>query len=140
MNLSPRRREEPEINLTPLIDVVFLMLIFFMVSTTFLHEADLQISLPQAAEEPVPTADRPVEITINQQGSVFIDGRPLVNAQADTLARGLRNAIGERDPGQVRVVIRADARSEHQHVVTALDAAGRVGLRQVGIATVPGEE
>lgn len=140
MNLRPRRREEPEVNLTPLIDVVFLMLIFFMVSTTFLREADLQISLPEASEEPVRANDRPVEITINRQGTLFIGGRPLVNSQVETVARALRDAIGERDAADVRVVIRADSRTEHQQVVTALDAAGRVGLRQVGIATVPGEE
>ncbi len=140
MKLSPRRPEEPEVNLTPLIDVVFLMLIFFMVSTTFLREADLQISLPEAEQEPEQAADQPVEITINQQGTVFVGGRPLVNSQTETVTRALRGAIGDRDAAEVRVVIRADSRTEHQQVVTALDAAGRVGLRQVGIATVPGEE
>lgn len=140
MNLRPRRREDPEINLTPLIDVVFLMLIFFMVSTTFLRESDLQISLPEASVEPVPSETEPLEITINRQGTLFLGGEALVNNRPETLRRALRGAIGERDPADVRVLVRADGGAEHRLVVTALDAAGQVGLRRVGIATIPVEE
>ena len=140
MNLRPRRREDPEINLTPLIDVVFLMLIFFMVSTTFLRESDLQISLPEADTESAEAEDRPLELTINERGSMFLNGEALVNSSPDTLRRALRDALGDRDPDSVRVVVRADGGAEHQLVVRALDAAGQVGLRRVGIATVPVEE
>lgn len=140
MNLRPRRREEPEINLTPLIDVVFLMLIFFMISTTFLREADLQISLPEAATEPRAEVREPIEVTINREGTVFIAGEALLNSQVGTVTRALSEALGEADPAATRVVIRADARAEHQLVVTVLDAAGQAGLRQVGIATVAVEE
>lgn len=140
MNLSPRRREEPEINLTPLIDVVFLMLIFFMVSTTFLDEAALRISLPQSSEEPARVNEAPVEVTINRRGQIFIDGRTLLNTQMETVRRALKQALDGREAEQARVVIRADARAEHGLVVTALDAAGQVGVRQVGIATVPQEQ
>lgn len=137
MNLSPRRREEPEINLTPLIDIVFLMLIFFMVSTTFLRQAELQVALPEASEEPSEAATRPLELTINRQGKVFLDGRALVNNQTDTIRRALVEALGERK--QVPLIIRADAAAEHQRVVSALDAAGQAGLNRVSIATVPGD-
>lgn len=140
MNLRPRRREEPEINLTPLIDVVFLMLIFFMVSTTFLRESDLQISLPEASVETAPEEAEPLEVTINREGSIFLDGEALVNSRPETVRRALRDAIGERDPESVRVVVRADGAAAHRLVVTALDAAGQVGLRRVGIATIPVEE
>ncbi len=140
MNLNARRREEPEVNLTPVIDVVFLMLIFFMISTTFMREADLQVALPESSEEPTNAPDRPIEITINDRGTVFVGGEALVNGQAVTIHRALTDAVGERTPADVRVVVRADAGAEHQRVVAALDAAGRAGLQQVGIATVSGEE
>lgn len=135
MNLSPRRREEPEINLTPLIDIVFLMLIFFMVSTTFLRQAELQVALPEASEEPSEAATKPLELTINKQGRVFLDGRPLVNNQTETIRRALVEAKGEQE--SLPLIIRADAGAEHQRVVSALDAAGQAGLNRVSIATVP---
>lgn len=137
MNLSPRRREEPHLDITPLIDVVFLMLIFFMVSTTFLNEAALRILLPQSSEEPVRLNEAPVEVTINRRGQFFIDGEALVNSQVITVRRALKQALDGREAAEARVVIRADSRTEHGLVVTALDAAGQVGVRQVGIATVP---
>lgn len=138
MNLSPRRRDEPEINLTPLIDIVFLMLIFFMVSTTFLREAELQIALPEASEEPSEAVIKPLELTINEQGKVFLDGQALVNNQTATMRRALADAKADRD--EVPLIIRADAAAEHQLVVSALDAAGQAGLNRVSIATVPKNE
>ena len=140
MNLSPRRRDEPEINLTPLIDVVFLMLIFFMVSTTFLREAELQVTLPDASLEPAAQPQEPLELTINRQGTVFLDGRPLLNNQLDTIRRAVEKAVAGRSGQSPRLVIRADARAEHQMVVRALDAVGRAGVSNVGIATVPRDE
>jgi biopolymer transport protein ExbD len=140
VNLSRRRREEPEINLTPLIDVVFLMLIFFMVSTTFLRQSELRISLPEASQEPSQAVEKPLELTINTEGTVFLDGKPLVNSQRETIERALDKAAGDRDPAKMELVIRADGRTRHQLVVTALDAAGRAGFRNVGIATVPEEQ
>lgn len=140
MNLSPRRRDEPEINLTPLIDVVFLMLIFFMVSTTFLREAELQVTLPDSSQEPATEPQPPLELTINRQGTVFLDGRPLLNNQLDTIRRAVEKAVAGRPAASSRLVIRADARAEHRMVVRALDAVGRAGVSNVGIATVPREE
>jgi len=141
MNLNPRRRrEEPEINLTPLIDVVFLMLIFFMVSTTFLKESDLRIALPEASQQPTRSEQQPIRITINTQGNFFINGKELVNTKIGTVERGLSEALGERSPDSVPVVIRADGDTQHERVVTAMDAAQRAGLRQVGIATVPRDQ
>ena len=137
MNLSPRRRDEPEINLTPLIDVVFLMLIFFMVSTTFLREAELQVTLPDSTEEPEAAVIQPLELTINRQGTMFLDGRPLLNNQLDTIRRAVELAVADRPESQRRLVIRADARAEHRMVVRALDAVGRAGVSNVGIATGP---
>lgn len=138
MNLRPRRREEPEITLTPLIDVVFLMLIFFMVSATFLNEADMELTLPEASREPEQRPGAPVELVINSEGDYYVDGTALANQQTDTVERALEQAMASA-PG-TPLVIRADGRTPHQSVVTALDAAGRAGIERVSIATVPEEE
>lgn len=135
MNLRPRRREEPEITLTPLIDVVFLMLIFFMVSATFLNEADLELSLPEASLDPGERPDSPIELAISAGGDYYVNGNALVNQQRETLQRALEQAL-ETTPGAA-VIIRADGRTSHQALVRALDAAGRANIENVSIATVP---
>mgnify|MGYP000031679565 FL=1 len=141
MNLNPRRRrEEPEINLTPLIDVVFLMLIFFMVSTTFLKEADLNISLPEASQQPSRQQSQPIRVTINTEGSFFVNGQKLVNSKIGTIERALTEARGDRSAEDVPVVIRADGATDHERVVTAMDAAQGSGFRRVGMATVPRQQ
>ena len=138
MNLRPRRREEPEINLTPLIDVVFLMLIFFMVSATFLDEADMELILPEASEEPAERAVQPLQLTVNADGDYYLEGEALSDREAATVERALRDAMADQ-PGRP-LVIRADGRTQHQRLVTALDAAGRAGIETVNIATVPDGE
>lgn len=139
MNLRAPRREEPDINLTPLIDVVFLMLIFFMISTTFLQEGNLRLVLPEASPEPVAQERQTLELTVNADGQYFLDGKPLLNRQAETVRRALRQLVVAGD--QRPLIIRADANTPHQAVVTALDAAGQAGITQVAIATTPaGEE
>lgn len=137
MNLRPRRRDEPEINLAPLIDVVFLMLIFFMVSTTFIKEASLKVSLPSASAQPVARVTKPIELTITRQGAYFLGNQPLHNKQAETLRWALAQRLEGRDPQTARLIIRADRRTEHRYVVTALDAASRAGFQHVAIATLP---
>lgn len=133
MNFRPRRPETPDINLTPLIDVVFLLLIFFMVTTTFNQFAELRIDLPEA-ESARETQQKPaLELAIDAQGRFFIDGREVVNARPATLREALRQVVGDDTDRQV--VIRADATTPHQYVVTAMDAAGRVGLTRLSIAT-----
>lgn len=134
MNLSPRRREEPEVNLTPLIDVVFLMLIFFMVSTTFVSQARLNVTLPESEQASSSDDDDGLALTINAQGRMFLDGDALVNSKLETVRRALDQAVGERDPKTVRLVIQADADARHQAVITVLDAAGQLGLSRVGMA------
>ncbi|MEX0731132.1 MAG: biopolymer transporter ExbD [Aquisalimonadaceae bacterium] len=138
MNLRPRRQDEPEITLTPLIDVVFLMLIFFMVSTTFLREADMSVTLPQAGTEPSERISEPIELAINVEGEFFINGRALVNSQLDTIRRALVEA--RSDAPEAPLVIRADARTAHQNVVRAMEAAGRADISQLSFATLPQAE
>ncbi len=134
MNLSPRRREDPEINLTSLIDVVLLLVIFFMVSTTFVEEGRLRVDLPKASQEPARAVQDPIVITVTAQGSYRVNDRALVNNARETLAAAMRKVADDRSG--VPVTIRADARASHQSVVTAMDVAARLGFVQVNIATV----
>lgn len=134
MNFHPRRAEEPELNLTPLIDVVLLLLIFFMLSTRFIDESRLQLRLPEAGAEPEAVLPETIEIEVTAQGGYRVNGRALANNSPETLAAAIGRAKGaDRAPP---VTIRADARATHQSVVTAMDVAGRGGYRQINIATV----
>jgi len=134
MKLSPRRGEDPELNLTSLIDVVLLLVIFFMVSTTFVEEGRLRVELPSASEVPVARPQDPIVITITAQGSYRVNELGLVNNAPETLRAALvRESAGERDRA---LTIRADARATHQTVVTAMDVAARLGFTQVNIATI----
>ncbi len=134
MNIRPSNREDPEINLISLIDVLLVLLIFFMVSTTFNQEGRVKVQLPQASTIPVPRGTRePLVVTVTAEGGYRVNERPLINSSAETLrAAILKEAGAERGP----LTIRADARSTHQAVVTAMDVAGRLGFSQLNIATV----
>ena len=134
MNFQPRRAEEPELNMTSLIDVVLLLLIFFMLSTRFIDEGRLQLRLPEAGVEPEAVQRNAVEIEVTAQGGYRVNGRALINNSPETLAAAIgKSAANNR---AVPVTIRADARATHQSVVTAMDVAGQAGYRQINIATV----
>jgi biopolymer transport protein ExbD len=137
MNLRPQRPEPPDINLTPLIDVVFLLLIFFMVSTTFKDEARIQVRLPEAQGEEAPTEEPDsVEIVIDETGGFFVNDRQLVDRTLDTLKKAIAGvSAGDRE---LPVVIKADAKTPHQAVMTAMDAASQLGLVRFSFAaTLP---
>lgn len=138
MKLRSSRSEEPEVNLTSLIDVVLLLLVFFMVSSSFIRETELSIQLPEASLEEAVATPEALEIAVSAAGGYFVNGRALVNSQPRTLRRALEKALGERlaDPSRVPLVIRADANATHQSVVTAMDVAARIGLTRLDIATV----
>lgn len=136
--MRPRRREEPEVSLTPLIDVVFTILIFFMVSTTFVTEGKLRLVLPQASMPASTPQQNLLELAIDANGQFFLDGKPLINRQTLTVKGALSEFI--RDGSSPPLVIKADANTPHQAVVTALDAAGQAGIKQISIATVPDED
>jgi len=139
MNLRPRRREEPEVNLTPLIDVVFLLLVFFMVSTTFVKEAELDIVLPEASlESAQETPDRPLQIVVSANGNYYVNDRELVNNRPSTLESAIRRVIG--DDREMPVTIRADANASHQSVVTVMDVAGRLGFSRIQVVTSESRE
>ncbi|MGB7904014.1 MAG: biopolymer transporter ExbD [Steroidobacteraceae bacterium] len=135
MKFQRKQREEVELNMTSLIDVVLLLLIFFMMSTKFIDEGRLQVRLPAAGVQPdEASVKKTVEIEVTAEGNYRVGGRDLVNNSPDTLATALARATsGNRAQP---LTIRADARAVHQSVVTAMDVAGRLGYRQINIATV----
>ena len=138
--LTKRGHHEASVELTPLIDVVFLLLIFFMVSTTFIRETQLKIDLPEAAGELQEVEEDLIEITVDRVGDYAVNDRLLVNNDLRTLVRALEEVLGERPPSS-RVIVTADANASHQSVVRAMDAAGKVGLTRLSITTQqPSEE
>ena len=134
MEFGRRRDNEPEINVTSLIDVILLLVIFFMVSTSFTQDARLRVQLPHASSETERRETDPVTIMISADGAYRVNERALVNQSAETLRAAL-SKVAPAPRGQ-RITIRADARATHQAVVTAMDVAGRLGFAQVNIATV----
>jgi biopolymer transport protein ExbD len=134
MNLRPRHREDPEINLISMIDVLLVLLIFFMVSTTFNPEGRVRVQLPASSDTPLPHGTRePLVITITAEGGYRVNERTLINSSPGTLRAALiKEAGADRGP----ITIRADARTTHQAVVTAMDVAGHLGFAQLNIATV----
>lgn len=134
MNLRPgRHREDPDVNLTPLIDVVFLLLIFFMVSTTFTQESEISIELPQASGKATKDEKRLIEISIDAQGRYFINQQQLINTQLLTLMRAMQNQVGTvKSP---KLIISADRRTPHEAVVKAMDAARQLGYLHLTFAT-----
>ena len=134
MNFNRRRTEDPEINVTSLIDVVLLLVIFFMVSSTFIQDGRLRIQLPQSSAQPERRPADPIVIVVGPDGSYRVNDRALVNNTSATLRAALEKVAPEAK-GQP-VTIRADARAAHQAVVTAMDVAGRLGFSQVNLATV----
>jgi biopolymer transport protein ExbD len=135
MKLNLRAKTEPEVNLTSLIDVVLLLLIFFMVSTSFVKESQISITLPEAESEAVAQeVPEQLEIMITEQGTYLVNGRELVNNRPETI----RNALQRVSTGDTSLplTISADANARHQHVVTAMDVAGRLGFTRISIATL----
>jgi biopolymer transport protein ExbD len=135
VNLLRRSKEEPEINLTSLIDVVLLLLVFFMVSTSFVREAEINIRLPEAVADPVDSAEIEVlEIGITQTGNFLVNGRELIASDRRRLRAAIEQVLG--DNRDVSVVIRADAESTHQANVTAMSVIGELGFTSFEIATM----
>jgi biopolymer transport protein ExbD len=139
MNLRPNRPDPPDINLTPLIDVVFLLLIFFMVSTTFKEDARIRLRLPEAQGEEVPAQEpQALEILIDVGGTFYVNHRRVVDRKLDTLKKAIAGAAGE--DLEIPVVIKADARTPHQAVMTAMDAASQLGLLRFAFAATRPDE
>jgi biopolymer transport protein ExbD len=133
VRFQPNPPQEPELNLTPLIDVVFLLLIFFMVSTTFERESAIAIQLPQASSERSEEEQQKIEITIDATGRYYLAGEEIINTQPETLRRALAEVV--RGIERPWLVVAADQQTPHQAVVTVMDVARQIGLHQLAFAT-----
>ena len=130
-----RAQDEPEINLVPLIDVILVLIIFFVITTTFDARSTLQLQLPNAKGEPTADQTQSLSVLINAEGRYFVGDQEVLRTDIDALKQALSTA-GGGDRARP-VLLRADARTPHQAVVTALDALGQLGFRTISIATAP---
>ncbi|MES2670195.1 MAG: biopolymer transporter ExbD [Pseudomonadota bacterium] len=130
-----RSDDEPEINLVPLIDVILILIIFFVVTTTFDARSVLKLQLPQANGEPSEASAKALSVLVNAEGRYFVQDREALRTDLESLKRTIVEVAG--DDRKRPVLLRADARTPHQSVVTALDALGQLGFRQISIATAP---
>ena len=139
MKFPRSAKPDTGINLTPLIDVVFLLLIFFMVTTTFTRETRMLITLPEADGEALVSEQQVVlELVVSRDGSYSVNGQNLINGDIKTIMAALKEASeGNKD---IPLMITADAQSTHQAVITAMDAAGRLGFESLNIATQQSQE
>ena len=130
-----RTFDEPDINLVPLIDVILVLIIFFVVTTTFDARSMLKLELPQATAEPATSDTRALVVLVNADGRYFVHDREVLRTDIDSLRSVVAEVAG--DDRERPVLLRADARTPHQAVVTALDAVGQLGFTHVSIATAP---
>ena len=133
MNFRSDRRDEVNLDITPLIDVVFLLLIFFMVSTTFELNSEINITLPASSKEIKDAKPDAVNVGLDAQGNVYINDKSLVNAQLETIKIALSEALVGLD--EPPIIISADANATHQSVVRVMDAARQLGLVKITFAT-----
>jgi biopolymer transport protein ExbD len=135
VNLRQTRHEEPEINVVSLIDVVLLLVVFFILSSKFTDEGRLRVHLPHASAVPTEkTSGDPLVVGVTQQGGYLVNGHELINSSPETLRTALLKEAGSERG--LRVTLRADAHASHQSVITAMDVLGRLGFSEVNIATV----
>ena len=133
MKFKRQKSEEISVNLTPLIDVVFLLLIFFMVSTTFNKETHIDLTLPKADSATETQDQKSIDIVIDADGQYQVNGKSLANTQAMTLKRAIEEVAGQDK--NLPLFITADAETTHQSVVTAMDVAGQLGFDHMSITT-----
>ena len=134
MRFKRQTQDNVDVNMTPLIDVVFLLLIFFMVSTTFTDKTEIKLDLPQATGVAQMKQSTAIRLVISQQGDYAVNGAKLINNNFSTL----KSAISKAAKGNVETpfIITADANTSHQSVVKVMDAAGQLGFTNLSITTV----
>jgi biopolymer transport protein ExbD len=136
LNLRNREKEQPtiDLNLTALIDVIFVLLLFFMVSTSFTHPSAMKIDLPEASAVASPTKDTErLELVITADGKMFLNDHQLVDDRVKTLIAAFTQAVG--DNRKVPLILRADRETPHHFVVRAMDVAAQLGFTDLSIAT-----
>ena len=132
MNFRPRPKEEPEINLIPFIDVLLVILIFLMLTTTYSKFTELQLKLPVADTDAQRDYPREIIVTVTSDGRYTVRGMPVAGRNVDAVAQAFRDAQPQKDSV---VIITADATAPHQSVITVMEAARRTGLNQITFAT-----
>ncbi|ASN09586.1 ExbD/TolR family protein [Xanthomonas citri] len=133
---SDRSQDEPHIDLVPLIDVILVLIIFFVVTTTFDARSTLQLQLPTASDQhSSSTPPRSLSVLVNADGRYFINDQEVLRSDVDSLKQTIAQIAG--DDREHTVLMRADARTPYQAVVTAQDALGQLGFRRIAIATAP---
>lgn len=137
---SKSRRDEPEVNLVPLVDVALLLVVFFMLSTTFVKMSAITLDLPEASPQAQSQPKKPLEITIDASGQFYVNEQRVINTQIETLKQAIQKAAG--DDTKIPLLISADAKTPHQAVVSAMDAAGQLGFVHLSLATrqAPGRQ
>ncbi|EAT13314.1 biopolymer transporter ExbD [Bermanella marisrubri] len=133
MNFKRQSKDELSLNLTPLIDIVFLLLIFFMVSTTFTKENHLAINLPEASGEASEAPKKMIEVVIDKSGQYSINGQALLSNKLVTIKQAVQKMAG--DNRDIPFIITADASTPHESVVRAMDAAGQLGFSRLSITS-----
>ena len=138
MRISRRRNEDEfELNVIPLIDVMLVLLMFFVMTATFEQRSLMKVVLPQASGTPQKQTSEGIMVLIDREGRFFVGNNEVLNPSVDTLKSALERTAG--DDRTSRITLRADGRTPHQSVVTALDALGQLGFANLTIATVPAE-
>lgn len=135
MKVGRSTHEDPEINLVPLIDVLFCLILFLVLTTSFNQRAALRLQLPQAQAGVVPDARPPLLILVDVEGRFFVGNTEVARRDVASVKAAISQAAGE--DRQRPVVLRADGRAPHQAVVTAMDALGQLGFTKLSIATTP---
>jgi len=133
VNISPSQKENLDVNITPLIDVVFLLLIFFMVSTTFERESEIEIMLPEATADAKVKDDFFLQVTVDAEGTFYVNSQRVINTKLDTLMKAMKEVAGDREDPPI--VLSADAKTPHQSVITVMDAARQLGFVHLNFAT-----
>lgn len=133
MNFRPNPPEELNLDITPLIDVVFLLLIFFMVSTTFDHESEVNITLPKASKEISQARPDAINVAIDAQSRIFVNEKELLNSQILTIKEALYDIAADLEDAPI--IISADEETPYQIVIRTMDAARQLGLIKITFAT-----
>lgn len=132
---SNSTQDEPHIDLVPLIDVILVLIIFFVVTTTFDARSTLQVQLPTASDQKTTAPQSKLSVLVNADGRYFVNDQEVLRTDIESLKQIIAQLAGA-DREQT-VLLRADARTPYQAVVTAQDALGQLGFRRIAIATAP---
>lgn len=133
MNFKPRRKDDVEINIINLIDILLVLLIFFVMTTTFQNKSEINLTLPEASKEAPATKLNAVRVSIDAQSNIYVNDQALVNSQIITIKQALYDNMGKLEDAPV--IISADAETPHQMVIRVMDAARQLGLVRITFTT-----